>query len=66
MMSEKLAIDSVMLTFGDKRVLHDVYVQLETGKITGLLGRNGTGKSSLFKILFGKLRADSQSIQMNG
>ncbi|WP_372643183.1 ATP-binding cassette domain-containing protein [Ancylomarina sp.] len=38
----------------------------ETGKITGLLGRNGTGKSCLMKILFGELIPNDKSIRING
>lgn len=61
-----LEIDSVILEFGYRRVLQDVYLKSETGKITGLLGRNGTGKSCIFKILFGELMATSQSVRING
>lgn len=65
-MKNLLEIDSVILEFGIKRVLQDVYLKSETGKITGLLGRNGTGKSCIFKIIFGELQANSQSVRING
>ena len=35
-----LEIDSVNLEFDSKRVLQNVYLKSETGKITGLLGEN--------------------------
>jgi len=65
-MKNILEIDSVILEFGSKRVLQDVYLKSETGKITGLLGRNGTGKSCLMKILFGELNPDNKSVRING
>jgi len=65
-MKNILEIDSVILEFGFRRVLQDVYLKSETGKITGLLGRNGTGKSCLMKILFGELNPDNKSIRING
>jgi ABC-type multidrug transport system ATPase subunit len=65
-MRHSLEVDGVMLAYGDKWVLRDVYLKSETGKITGVLGRNGTGKSSLFKIMFGEVVTDSQSVRMNG
>jgi len=37
----------------------------ETGKVTGLLGRNGTGKSCLMKIIFGELTSKEKSIRIN-
>ena len=64
-MKNLLEVDGVILEFGAKRILQDVYLKCETGEITGLLGRNGTGKSSLFKLLFGELTASSQSVRIN-
>ena len=50
--SEKhiLEIDSVELSFGDRRILSGVYLAVETGGVTAVLGRNGCGKSCLMKI----------------
>lgn len=50
-----LKIDSVQLTFDECKILQDVYLQCTQGEIVGLLGRNGSGKSSLLKIIFGTL-----------
>ncbi len=65
-MTNILEVDSVILEFGNKRVLQDVYLKSETGKVTGLLGRNGTGKSCLMKILFGELVPYNSSVRING
>lgn len=61
-----LEVDSVILEFASKRVLNDVYLKSETGKVTGLLGRNGTGKSCLMKIIFGELLWVNKSVRING
>ena len=65
-MTNLLEIDSVVLEFGYRRILQDVYLKSETGKVTGLLGRNGTGKSCLMKIIFGELILNDKSIRING
>lgn len=65
-MSNKLEVDSVILEFGAIRVLQDVYLKSETGRITGLLGRNGSGKSCLMNIIYGKLIPDDYSVRLNG
>lgn len=52
-MNHILEVDSVILEFGNKRVLQDVYLKCETNHITGLLGRNGSGKSCLMNIMDG-------------
>jgi ABC-type multidrug transport system ATPase subunit len=61
-----LEADSIRKTFGDRQVLTDVYFKCQTGDVIGLLGRNGTGKSTLFKILFGTLPADFKYLSING
>tara|TARA_R110002124_G_scaffold94717_3_gene238842 strand:+ start:760 stop:1422 length:663 start_codon:yes stop_codon:yes gene_type:complete len=65
-MKNKLEVDSVILELDSKRILQNVYLKSETGKITGLVGRNGTGKSCLMKILFGELTPIDKSIRING
>ncbi len=64
-MINKLEIDSVLLEFGKKRVLQDVYLKCETGRTTGLLGRNGTGKTCLMNIMYGTLIPSSYSVRLN-
>lgn len=65
-MSNCLEIDSVIKSFGQRTLLTDIYLQCQQGEIVGLLGRNGTGKSSLLKILFGTLEAEQKFIRING
>ena len=65
-MTHKLELDSVILEYDSKRVLQDIYLKCETGKVTGILGRNGTGKSSLLRIVFGDVIPSDKSIRING
>jgi len=65
-MSQTLEIDSVILEFDNKRVLQDVYFKSETGKVSGLLGRNGSGKSCLLRIIYGELIPTDRSVRLNG
>lgn len=65
-MIHTLETDGIQLDFGLRRVLSDVYLKCETGKITGLLGRNGEGKSCLMKIISGNLNATSNSVRFDG
>ena len=65
-MPSLLEIDSVVKSFGLHDVLTDIYMKCQTGDIIGMLGRNGTGKSTLMKILFGTLQADRKFIRIDG
>ena len=60
-----LELDSVSLSFDQRKVLTDIYLKCETGDIIGLISRNGSGKSSLMKIIFGTLRGEHQSVRLN-
>ena len=64
-MVHTLEADSIFLEFENRRILTDVYLKCETGKITGLLGRNGQGKTCLMNIIHGTLRGTSQSIRFD-
>lgn len=65
-MIHKLEVDSVLLEYGSRRILSDIYLKCETGKVTGLLGRNGNGKTSLMNIIFGSLVPSSKSVRFDG
>lgn len=60
----KLHVDSVIKSFNTKQVLTDIYITCNKGEIVGLLGRNGTGKSTLLKIIFGSLQADRKFVKI--
>ena len=49
-----LAVENIALQYGDKPLLTDVTLQINQGDKIGLIGVNGTGKSTLLKILAGK------------
>lgn len=61
-----LEADSIELYFGPRRILIGVYIKCETNTITGLLGRNGQGKSCLMNIIYGTLKATSRSVRFDG
>ena len=65
-MSHLLEIDSVNKSFGQNRVLTDIYLKCETGDIVGMLGSNGSGKSTFLKILFGSEHAEQKFIRIDG
>ena len=61
----KIEIDSVELNFDNKKILYGVYLKAETGKVTGVLGRNGCGKTCLLRILFGDLKPKYKNVRID-
>jgi len=53
-------------SFGNKKVLNNVNLKIGSGKIIGLLGKNGTGKSTLIKLINDLLTVDSGKILFKG
>ena len=60
-----LLVDSVQLAFGQLQVLQSAFITARTGRVTGVLGRNGTGKSCLFKSIMGGIKPQNIFIRFN-
>lgn len=59
-------IKNVSKKFGDETAVREVSLSLEPGKIYGIAGRNGSGKTVLFKMIIGFLRPTTGKIIVNG
>jgi ATP-binding cassette subfamily F protein uup len=57
-----LRFDDVSLDFGDQMILRDAELSIETGERVCLIGRNGAGKSTTFKLITGQLEPDRGEI----
>ena len=55
MANDALALSEIDAFYGDSHVLHDVSLRLGDGRLLGLLGRNGAGKSSSMHVAVGLL-----------
>ncbi|SHH14433.1 ATP-binding cassette domain-containing protein [Massilia sp. CF038] len=53
-----ISLSSAQLAFGHVALLDHAEFSLETGERVGLIGRNGTGKSSLLKVISGRFKLD--------
>ena len=63
---EIIVIEHVSKIFGENKVLDDVCVSFEKGRIHGIIGRNGSGKTMLMKCICGFVPVTSGSIQVRG
>ena len=61
----KIELKKLRKSFGDQTVLDRVDLSIEPGETLTVLGRSGTGKSVLLKLLIGLERADSGSIRID-
>ena len=62
----KIEVRHVTKKFKEYRALDDVSLSFEAGKIHGIIGRNGSGKTVLFKCICGFLKLDAGEILVDG
>ena len=53
-------------SYGSRKVVHDVSIDVRKGEVVGLLGPNGAGKTTSFYMIVGLVRADGGSITIDG
>ena len=61
-----LECENLSKNYGSLKALDELNLKLESGKIVGLLGPNGHGKTTLIKILSGLLRQDKGTVLIDG
>lgn len=62
----ELIAENVNKTIDKKIILNDVSLKLRSGMIYGFVGRNGSGKTMLFRALSGLMSIDSGSVSLDG
>lgn len=65
-MSQLLQLHHVSKSYGGKKVIDDLTLTIPTGKIIGLLGPNGCGKTTLIKMINGLLQPNKGDIVVDG
>ncbi|MGN1380935.1 MAG: ABC transporter ATP-binding protein [Bacilli bacterium] len=63
---ELLEIKNLYKNYGEKQVLNNITLTVPRGKIIGLLGKNGTGKTTLIKLINGLLTPTEGEIIFEG
>lgn len=65
-MRDAIKINNISKSFGSKKVLDDISLDVEEGEVFGLLGPSGAGKTTLIKILTGQLKGEHGTTAING
>lgn len=61
-----IKIENLSLTLAKQKILNDITLCLESGKIYGVVGKNGSGKSMLFKCICGFIKPQKGTIEVKG
>ncbi|WP_159334033.1 ATP-binding cassette domain-containing protein, partial [Klebsiella pneumoniae] len=65
-MENMVEFNNVYKSYRNKEVLKGVNLSIPKGKIVGLLGPNGSGKTTMIKLMNNLLQADQGSIEIKG
>ena len=60
-----IKVTSISKSFGKKKILENLNLEVKNGEILSLLGPNGCGKTTLLNILSGLLRQNEGNIYIN-
>jgi len=63
---EILSLDGVSLWLSGREILHDVAFSLHAGELTGLIGSNGAGKTTIFRVILGMETPSSGKVLFGG
>ncbi|KXK57533.1 MAG: ABC transport system ATP-binding protein [Chlorobi bacterium OLB7] len=61
-----IAVENLHKSFGPKQVLRGVSFRIEAGETVAIIGRSGTGKSVLLKLIVGLLQPDQGTVTLDG
>lgn len=62
----KITVDNLSKSYGELQVIDDLSMEIESGKIVGLLGPNGVGKTTLMEMMSGRRLQDDGRIHVDG
>ncbi len=61
-----LHLDSIIKSYGDRRVLDGITFDVRPGRLTGFVGGNGAGKTTTMRIMLGVLASDGGTVTIDG
>src|ERR1700680_1108545 len=61
-----LAIQNLSVAYGETTIVRNVSMQIPSGEVVCLMGRNGVGKTTLLKSVMGLLRPQGGRVVFNG
>ncbi|MEO6003464.1 MAG: LPS export ABC transporter ATP-binding protein [Opitutus sp.] len=64
--AHEIRTDSLVKTFGERRVVDGVNIRFAAGEVVGLLGPNGAGKTTTFYMIVGLIAATSGRVRLDG
>lgn len=65
-MKHTIELKSIHKTIENQMVLKDINLKIQSGKIYGFVGKNGSGKTMLFRLIAGLIKADEGQILIDG
>lgn len=61
-----ISVKGISVSYDKKRVLTNIFLDIEEGNIYGVIGPNGAGKSTLFKAILGLIEPDAGEVKVLG
>ncbi len=66
MVEPAVKLNGASLAYGERELWHDLSLEVKSGEFIAILGPNGSGKTSLLRVLLGLTPVSSGSVTVNG
>ena len=63
---DHIIIDEVVFSRGRRRIFDGISLRVPRGKIVGIMGPSGTGKTTLLRLIGGQLKPESGIVEVDG
>ena len=65
LLNDGLFVNKVSKSYGNKKVIRDITLNINSGQVVGLLGPNGAGKTTTFYTIVGLIKPDNGSVYLD-
>lgn len=62
MNNDTILLENISKSFGEHQIIEDLNIEMTRGEIVSFIGANGTGKSTILKMIAGLIYQDSGNI----
>ena len=66
MNNDTILLENISKSFGEHQIIEDLNIEMTRGEIVSFIGANGTGKSTILKMIAGLIYQDSGNIYVFG
>ena len=65
-LTNKLSVKNLKISYGDEFFIENLNIDIKAGEMVSIIGKSGSGKTTIFNAISGLIKLDSGKIFLNG